>query len=67
MNSKESSINKTSYKKPEVTKVAVDISLVLMAPSNPNHHHGHVPASGSNNKGMDEPSFNSPFGDKPFN
>lgn len=65
MNSPESSINKKHYIKPVLTKVAVDISLVLMAPSNPNQHHGHT--AGSNNKGVDEPVFNSPFGDKPFN
>jgi hypothetical protein len=64
MNSKESSINKKPYIKPEVSKVAVDTSLVLMAPSNPNHHHGHTHASKGD--GLNEPSFQSPFGDKPF-
>ena len=65
MNSKESSINKKNYIKPEVTQVAVDTSLVLMAPSNPNYHHGHTHASkGPDN--LNEPSFQSPFGDKPF-
>lgn len=67
MNSQESSINKKHYIRPVLTKVAVDTSLVLMAPSNPNHHHGHTVGSSPSNKGLDEPSFNSPFGDKPFN
>ena len=58
--------NKRKYIRPEVTKVAVDTSLVLMQPSLPTHHHGHT-AGSKGTDGLNEPSFQSPFGDKPFN
>jgi hypothetical protein len=64
MISKEDYINKKTYIKPEVTRVALDTSLVLMQVSNPNHHHTHTSSKGS--EGVETP-FASPFGDKPFN
>jgi len=64
MISKEPLINKRPYLKPEVIKVTLDTSIVVMQVSNPNHHHGHTVGDG--NKGTNSP-FESPFGDKPFN
>ena len=61
---KEDYINRKIYIKPEVIRVALDTTLVLMAPSNPNIHHGHT--ASDPNKGTNSP-FESPFGDKPFN
>ena len=67
MNLRVSNNNRKEYNRPVVTKVAVDTSLVLMAPSNPNAHHGHNPGTkGIDSKGLEEPAFKSPFGDKPF-
>jgi len=54
-------ISKKPYIKPEVTAVALDSSLVLMAPSNPMVMH--TMAGGA--KGVDTP-FQSPFDNKPF-
>ncbi len=64
MISKEENINKKIYIKPEVTKVAVDTSLVLMQPSLPAHHHGHT--SGAKGDDGVETPFTSPFKDSPF-
>ena len=64
MISKEVNINKRIYIKPEVTRVALDTSLVMMQPSLPTHHHGHTAKKGS--EGVETP-YTSPFGDKPFN
>jgi hypothetical protein len=64
MISKEAHKNKKAYIKPEVTRLDLDTSLVLMQPSNPSHHHSTGKSEG--NKGVDTP-FASPFGDKPFN
>jgi len=62
MGVREMNINKKKYIHPEVRKVAVDTSLVLMLLS---------PRSGKSvSKSPDEleePSFQSPFVDKPFN
>ncbi len=58
-------INKRKYIRPVVTKVSLDTSLVLMQPSLPTNHHGHT-AGSKGNDGLNEPSFQSPFGDKPF-
>lgn len=68
MISKEENINKKIYIKPEVTKVAVDTSLVLMQPSLPAHHHAHHHGHTSGAKGDDgvETPFTSPFKDSPF-
>lgn len=63
--SKEENINKKIYIKPEVTRVAVDTSLVLMQPSLPTHHHGHTPGGKKGDEGIETP-FKSPFGDRPF-
>lgn len=60
---KEDYFNKKPYIKPEVTRVALDTSLVLMQPSLPTHHHTHT--SGKSSEGVETP-FTSPFGDKPF-
>lgn len=63
MISKEPRINKRPYLKPEVTKVTLDTSIVVMQVSNPGHHHTH--ATGKGSEGVETP-FASPFGDKPF-
>ena len=63
-------ISKKPYIKPEVTRVALDQSIVLMQVSNPDPRSapGSPPAKGTvlDSKGLDEPAFQSPFGDKPF-
>ncbi|NSW95809.1 MAG: hypothetical protein HPY62_13960 [Bacteroidales bacterium] len=58
---------KRSYKKPEISRVELDntISLVMMTeipPNPPPRPRG----KGIDKKGLDEPHFQSPFGDKPF-
>jgi len=64
MNSINTFSNKKPYNKPEVTRVPLDTSLVLMQPSLPDNHHTHTITKGD--KGVETP-FASPFGDKPFN
>ena len=51
------------YIKPEITRIALDntITLVMMTDIPPN-----PPPRGIDKKGLDEPAFQSPFGDKPF-
>lgn len=66
MISKKDVINKKIYIKPEVTRVAVDTSLVLMQPSDPWVHHPHTSGKGTTeDEGVKTP-FKSPFGDRPF-
>jgi hypothetical protein len=55
-------ISKKPYTKPEITRIALDTSIVLMQLSNPEPQ-GNGSKGGS--KGTDQP-FQSPFGDKPF-
>ena len=58
---------KKQYTKPEIVRIALDntISLVMMTdtPPNPPPRGG---KKGIDKKGLDEPPFKSPFGDKPF-
>ena len=58
------------YKKPEITRIILDnsISLVMMTTMPPNPPPRGLPGGGKgiDKKGLDEPSFRSPFGDKPF-
>jgi len=63
MISEDAYFHKKVYIKPEVIKVELDTSIVLMQVSNPNSHHHHTVGKG--NEGSDNP-FRSPFGDKPF-
>jgi len=56
-------ISRKQYSKPEVIRVLLDKTISLMmqsAPPNP------PPRDPYGNKGLDEPAFRSPFGDKPF-
>lgn len=56
---------KKQYLKPQVARIALDnsISLVMMTDWVPNP----PPREGGlDSKGMEEPAFESPFGDKPF-
>jgi len=52
------------YIKPKITRIALDntISLVMMTDIPPNP----PPRRPGGKKGLDEPPFRSPFGDKPF-
>ena len=56
--------SKNQYIKPEITRINLDnnISLVMMTtpPIDP------PPNNPGGKKGLDEPAFKSPFGDKPF-
>lgn len=67
MISKEENINKKIYIKPEVTRVALDTSLVLMQPSDPwvHHPHGTSTTPAKSDDGVETP-FKSPFKDRPF-
>jgi hypothetical protein len=65
MISKDTYLNRKVYIKPEVTRVALDTSLVLMQVSNPGMMHTMPMAGGDGSKDFDTP-FSSPFGDKPF-
>lgn len=56
-------ISKKTYAKPEVKRIALDISLVLMQPSGPDPLS--EPYSKSSKKSSPEP-FASPFDDKTF-
>ncbi len=57
---------KKQYLKPHLSRIALDnsISLVMMTDYIPNP----PPRGGGGigSKGMEEPAFESPFGDKPF-
>ncbi len=60
-------ISKKPYTKPEVIRIFLDKSITLMMQSHP------IPppprrsgGKGIDKKGLDEPAFKSPFGDKPF-
>ena len=57
---------KRQYIKPEVVKVTLDRSVSLMMKSHPKPPPPRGRGKGIDNKGYDEPSFKSPFGDKPF-
>ena len=58
---------KKRYIKPEIVRIELDKTIVLMQmtvgpPPNPPPRGG----KGIDKKGLDEPAFKSPFGDKPF-
>jgi hypothetical protein len=64
LNTLNKNISLKQYIKPEITRVALDnsISLVMMTDTPPNP----PPRGPGGKKGLDEPAFKSPFGDKPF-
>jgi len=55
---------KKKYTKPEVIRILLDKTITLMMISHPKPPKPRNPGSGK--KGLDEPAFKSPFGDKPF-
>jgi hypothetical protein len=60
-------ISKKQYTKPEILKIFLDKSVSLMMQSHPKPPPPRRPGGkGIDNPGYDEPSFKSPFGDKPF-
>jgi hypothetical protein len=61
-------ISKKLYIKPEVFRIFLDKSITLMMQSHPKPPPPRRPGGGKgiDKKGLDEPAFPSPFGDKPF-
>lgn len=69
MNTLNKNIHRKKYTKPEIIKIALDntISLVMMTDIPPNPPpRGGGGGKGIKKRGLDEPAFKSPFGDKPF-